>query len=402
MPSSPTDPALASAARLFGRAFREFDPRPWSAGSPISTLALGVHSLRSGLFFAEGLPLLLTQRPGMRRAASRPGPDSVRVLLSRLREILERDADRIGRGVAPLSVLLPRDPLHHGIRLLRILADSLSVSARRKNRHSRDFGSTARAWLDDLPAYYRRNFHYQTDGYLSARSADLYEHQVEILFRGGADAMRRLILEPMKDHFGDHDGHGLHFLELGSGTGSASRSVARAFPRAKITCLDLSYPYTNHARRQLAAFPRVECVQGDAASLDFAADRFDAVYSVFLFHELPLSVRELVLDEAQRVLRPAGFFGFVDSLQKGDDEALDWALDFFPREFHEPYYAHYVSHPMEDLLEEAGFEDIRSETGYLAKCVSARARTMPATRIDTPPIAGPEDPTGIRDDQSAE
>ncbi len=345
--------------------------------------ALGFHGLRSALFFGEGLPLFWLQRPPRRpdregapgpRQTQAPSRQAIEITLARLRALFEEDARQIGRGVIPLSVLTPRDPLGHGRRFLRILGDAQSVVSRRKRRDSRDFGSAAQAWLDELPAYYRRNFHYQTDGYLSERSADLYEHQVELLFRGGADAMRRMLLPPLRAHFGaSHDGHGLHLLELGSGTGSATHAVARAFPRAKITCLDLSFPYTCHARRQLAGYDRVECVQGNAAALDFADGRFDAVYSAFLFHELPLPVRELVLDEARRILKPGGFFGLVDSLQKGDDPELDWALDFFPREFHEPYYAHYASHAMETLLERAGFESQTHGTGYLAKWLAARA-----------------------------
>lgn len=360
--------------------------------------ALGFHGLRSALFFGESLPLVWLQRPprpaeeraGRKgRLASAPDREALEAALGRLRDLFVQDARLIARGVIPLSVLAPRDPLGHGRRLLRILGDVRSVKSRRKRRDSRDFGRGAQDWLDELPAYYRRNFHYQTDGYLSERSAELYEHQVELLFRGGADAMRRLILPPLRAHFdpdplgSSHDGSALHFLELGAGTGGATHAVARAFPRAKITCLDLSFPYTRHARRQLAAYERVECIQGDAAALDFADGRFDAVYSVFLFHELPLPIRELVLDESRRVLRPGGFLGLVDSLQKGDDPALDWALDFFPREFHEPYYAHYTTHPMEPLLERAGFTALEGGTGYLAKWIAARAPGAHA--IATPP-----------------
>lgn len=355
--------------------------------------ALGFHGLRSALFFAESVPLVWIQRPpaaatraddgagpGARPSKRGPAPsrEALETALARLRALFEQDARAIARGVIPLSVLAPRDMLGHGGRFLRILGDARTVVSRRKRRESRDFGAKAQPWLEELPAYYRRNFHYQTDGYLSERSADLYEHQVELLFRGGADAMRRLILPPLRAHFGEgHDGQGLRLLELGSGTGSATHAVARALPRAKITCLDLSFPYTHHARRQLSAYDRVECVQGDAAALDFGDARFDAVYSVFLFHELPLPVREQVLDEARRVLRPGGFFGLVDSLQKGDDPELDWALDFFPREFHEPYYAHYAAHPMDALVRRAGFEAIDQGTGYLAKWIAARA---PAAR----------------------
>jgi ubiquinone/menaquinone biosynthesis C-methylase UbiE len=290
--------------------------------------------------------------------------------------LLERDAALIGRGDAPLSVLAPRDALGHGVRLMQILADGQSVTRRRRRRASRDFSRGAQRWLGDLPAYYRRNFHYQTDGYLTEKSAELYEHQVELLFRGGADAMRRMILPPLKRQFTNHDGRGLHFLELGSGTGSATQSVARCFPEAKITCLDLSHPYTKHARRQLDAFERVDCVQGDAATLDFGDARFDAVYSVFLFHELPMPVREQVLTETIRVLRPGGLIALVDSLQAGDDPELDWALEFFPREFHEPYYANYSANPMESMLADAGFEALDAGTGYMAKWVEGRRKTV--------------------------
>ena len=366
-----SDLSLAPTMRFLGHAARGFDPRNWKADNPTEAIAIGIHSLRSSLFFAESLPVFWIQRPRGDRKMNPPPAGAIEATLSRLRELLERDAEQIGRGVVPLSVLTPRDPFGHGTRLLRILADSQSVSNRRRKHRAKEFGGDAKRWLDDLPAYYRRNFHYQTDGYLSDRSADLYEHQVELLFRGGADAMRRMILSPMKAHFGDHDGQGLRFLELGSGTGGATQSIARAFPKAKITCLDLSYPYTRHAQKQLREFERVECVQGDASALEFGDDRFDAVYSVFLFHELPLPVRELALDEARRVLRPGAFFGLVDSLQTGDDKELDWALEFFPRQFHEPYFAHYASNPMEELLEDAGFTDIERRTGYLAKCLSA-------------------------------
>lgn len=384
---TPSGFRVPPTARLLGEAIRSLDPRGWRPDNPTEALAMGMHSLRSGLFLAESLPLFLMVRPAPGKKTPPPPEGAIEVTLSRLRALLERDAALIGSGAIPLSVLRPRDPLGHGIRLLRILADGQTVSRRRRSGAARDFGRDAKRWLDELPAYYRRNFHYQTDGYLSKASAELYEHQVEMLFRGGADAMRRMILPPLHHRFGETDGRGLHFLEIGSGTGTATQAVARCFPEAKITCLDLSPPYTKHARRQLSEFDRVDCIQGDAAALDFGADRFDAIYSTFLFHELPLPVREIVLEEALRVLRPGGVFSLVDSLQTGDDPELDWALKFFPREFHEPYYANYVANPMDTLLANAGFEDIDSGTGYMAKWVSGIAG-----QIETNPPAPPLTP----------
>src|SRR3546814_15744708 len=46
------------------------------------------------------------------------------------------------------------------------------------------------------PRYYLQNFHFQSGGYLSGDSARLYDHQVEVLFTGGADAMRRQVQVP--------------------------------------------------------------------------------------------------------------------------------------------------------------------------------------------------------------
>jgi len=372
MPSAFSERELPPTARLLSQVLTSLDPRGWRGENATEVVAKGIQSLRSSLFLAESLPLLWLQRPNEAGAADPPPPEALETTISRLQDLLERDAELIGRGVIPLSVLTPRDPIGHGARLLRILADGTSIATRRRRRIAKDFGREARGWLEELPPYYRRNFHYQTDGYLSERSAELYEHQVELLFRGGADAMRRMILAPMKAAFDGGDGRGLRFLELGSGTGSATRSVARAFPKAKITALDLSTPYTKYAQKQLHDFDHVELIQGDAAQLEFGEKRFDAVYSVFLFHELPLPVREQVLDEVRRVLKPGGFLGFVDSLQRGDDEPLDWALDFFPRDFHEPYYANYTKNPMERLMADAGFESIESGTGYLAKWISAK------------------------------
>ena len=44
------------------------------------------------------------------------------------------------------------------------------------------------------PTYYLQNFHFQTGGWLTEESAKLYDTQVEILFGGAADAMRRIAL----------------------------------------------------------------------------------------------------------------------------------------------------------------------------------------------------------------
>ncbi len=337
-----------------------------------AALAMGV--ARSGLFWLESLPLRGTRALGGAPADAEPPEEMVREANRELRRLLELDADRIAQGVYPLSVLAPTDPGRHALDFLRVLGDSLGVARRARRGEARSFSAEAAEYLDEVPDYYRRNFHYQTNGYLSDASAALYEHQVQILFRGAADAMRRLIVAPLREALGTTTGRGFRLLELGAGCGSATRFVAAALPEAQIIALDLSAPYLAEAKRRYTDLRRVDWLRGDAGDLDFGVGRFDAVYSVFLFHELPAATRRAVIAESLRVTRDGGFVGLVDSLQEHDTEGLRWAIDRFPLTFHEPYFRDYARRPMETLFEEGGAQRVRVETGFLSKCVSAVVR----------------------------
>ena len=46
------------------------------------------------------------------------------------------------------------------------------------------------------PEYYQ-NFHFQTDGWMSSTSAEVYDLQTEMLFVGKQDSMQKLTLIPM-------------------------------------------------------------------------------------------------------------------------------------------------------------------------------------------------------------
>jgi ubiquinone/menaquinone biosynthesis C-methylase UbiE len=286
-----------------------------------------------------------------------------------LRNLLKADADRISAGYYPPSVLVPEPGLiGHFQRLPKVFQAAMGASRRRFSRQTRSFSARARKAAAALPAYYRRCFHFQQDGYLSEESAALYEHQVELLFVGAGDAMRRLLLAPLKRHFERSDGKGLRFLELGCGCGSATRFLKAAFPEARITAVDLSEPYLQAARQKI---PGVTFLQAPAENLPFPGKEFDAVVSVFLFHELPLDVRRQVLRESHRVLKTGGMMAFVDSLQLGDAPGLDEPLRQFPKDFHEPFYPGYIRKPMEKLLAEAGFRALESGLGFFSKVQAA-------------------------------
>ncbi len=332
----------------------------------------GYEAARSWVFLLQNMSLPLVEFLATRKTKALPANflQNVRQAHSEMLKLLEKDAANIAAGIYPASVLKPESPKKFLTRYPKILLDGIQIARRRLSKRQDDLGREANEYLGDVPDYFQRNFHFQTGGYLTRASAELYEHQVEILFAGAADAMRRLILPPMKEHFHGSMGEGLHFLEVAAGTGRLTRSVKLAFPKARITILDLSPPYLKKAQSNLREFSRLDFVQGDAAQLPFRDQHFDAVYSCFLFHELPLEERKKVIAEGARVLNPGGFYGLVDSIQKDDRPDFEWALGQFPVDFHEPFFKNYLQNPMEGLLQHQGFENVQTSQGFFSKAVT--------------------------------
>ena len=154
------------------------------------------------------------------------------------------------------------NPLDGLRRAADFFADLSAVEARRH-------GAAADVLLRDpeaerYPRYYRRMFHFQSDGYLSEASAERYDYQVEVLFGGGASLMRRQALVPLRAALRRHPGgvwRTARLLDIGCGTGSFLREVKRNFPRLAVTGLDLSEPYL-----ALAESPAGRLVASDADS----------------------------------------------------------------------------------------------------------------------------------------
>jgi len=296
----------------------------------------------------------------------RPVPDRRRILAD-LHSLIEQDWRNIEAG----HYALPIDELGSPFEAIRRAVDFFAdLSAVERRRH----GPAEGRLLTEKPSgayprYFLQTFHFQTDGYLSRASADRYDHQVEVLFGGGAAAMRRQALVPLKRTIGGRPGARL--LDIACGTGQFLRQVKTNYPRLHVTGLDLSPHYLDAARLTLRAWSRVALVQAAAEAMPFADAQFDAVTCIYLFHELPPRVRRAVVDEVRRVLKPSGMLIFVDSLQTGDVPDYDAMLDYFPVAFHEPYYASYLREDL-DRLWSPGFEAGERSPAYFSKVVSYR------------------------------
>jgi ubiquinone/menaquinone biosynthesis C-methylase UbiE len=309
------------------------------------------------------------ERPAPLPAAMPDRATLIRSLFALLRE----DRENVRAGLYPQ----PDDAVPAPAQWLRqaraFFADLPKVDARRRteagDRDLRRSPPAEAGSIAGLPAYYTRNFHFQTDGYLSADSAALYDYQVDVLFSGGADAMRRLALPPLVESLGRAGRRSPLVLDLACGTGRTGRFIKQRWPAARLVPVDLSAPYLAAGRANFARMGRVHAVCANGERLPFADDSFDAVTCAFTFHELPARVRGVFAREIRRVLRPGGRFVLVDSLQTGDDPALDPLLELFPRLYHEPYFKSYIAADLPALFARAGLVPAATSSAFLAKRV---------------------------------
>lgn len=325
------------------------------------------------LYALESVPVIYARR--LLNAVSNPNlqipEDHIEFVRADIRKMIEQDAKNIRNGIYPQYLLYPESPVAHLARYGKILVDVVRSSKRFRNRKSKEFSAQAESYLQNLPKYYRRNFHFQTDGYLSADSANIYEHQTEILFRGTIALMRRLLLAPILSEIRTRRGI-VKALEVGCGTGEASSILLESCPNIELTAVDLSAPYLEKAESRLCEFENFHAYQMDGAEIDSIGEDYDIVFSCFLFHELPEQERVKILQKSRKVLQTGGVSLVVDSIQMGDRPEYDWSLVQFPKDFHEPFYKNYVDTPLDDLFRKAGFSRLENSQAFFSKSVRAK------------------------------
>lgn len=331
--------------------------------------ALG-QSARAALYVGQyRLSQRLTTPLPATRAAPGPFPSSAAIMAD-LRRLFARDLANIEAGL----YRRPHDLLSGAWRALsRAGAYFADLPAVERRRHA---GEGQEVWRTErrpgYPRYYQQNFHYQSDGWFSRRSARLYDHQVEVLFAGGADAMRRLALPPLRAALAGRPQQERRLLDLGCGTARFLSFAKQTWPRLRAVGLDLSPAYLAEAAATLAPWRGWQLLQAPAEAVPLADGSQDAVTAIFLFHELPRKVRAQVMAEAARLLKPGGRFILLDSLQRGDRADYDPLLELFPAAFHEPYYADYLRHDLVAEGARAGLEAVAGDQAYFAKLLVFR------------------------------
>ena len=276
-----------------------------------------------------------------------------------------QDLTNVERGIYPL-------PIDHDGSLLSLLerswlffADLPDIHRRRASgRHDEVFNAET---LGKRPRYYLQNFHFQTGGWLTDDSAKRYDTQVEVLFHGAANAMRRQALPPLREIFTGRDQRRLRLLDIGCGTGRFLDFVKQAWPRLPTLGLDMSEAYIRQARRQLKGWSWINFIIGNAETIPVSDGSQDAVTAIFMLHELPPKVRRIVFGECARILKPGGRLLCVDSLQYGDKPDYDGLLELFPQNYHEPYFLSYLKEDFNSVAKNCGLTHTRDITAFVSK-----------------------------------
>jgi ubiquinone/menaquinone biosynthesis C-methylase UbiE len=343
------------------------------SGHRITTpFAYGLRQLpRFAWYVAHGLAMRqLSQRahkPGVRRRRARtsaPTPSQWQ-LYADIAALFRRDLANVEAGIYPL----PEDRDGGVATLLdrsRLFFQDLPAVHRRRElgQHRQVLTEKTRGMRPD---YYLQNFHFQSGGWMTQDSAQRYDIQVEVLFKGTANAIRRQALVPLHEVFAGRDQRRLRLLDVGCGTGRFLDFVKQVWPRLPVIGLDLSEAYIKESKRHLRDRYWLDLIVGNGEAVPLADRSQDAVTSLFMFHELPPQVRRVVFREFGRLLKRGGRLVVLDSLQTGDEPGYDGMLELFPRNYHEPYYESYLREDFAGIAKACGLKHMRDVNAFVAK-----------------------------------
>ena len=104
-----------------------------------------------------------------------------------------------------------------------------------------------------------------------------------------------------------------------------------------------------------------------AEKIPLGDNSMDAAISIYLFHELPPSVRGKAAREIGRVLKSGGMFVLAETIQYGDLPDCDGLIATFPGLLHEPYYESFARQDLTALFAHAGLMLVETDIAYLTK-----------------------------------
>jgi ubiquinone/menaquinone biosynthesis C-methylase UbiE len=137
--------------------------------------------------------------------------------------------------------------------------------------------------------------------------------------------------EEMEDHHSDITEQTIAFmdlkpghriLDLGCGTGWASRRLAKLVPQGSVTGIDVADEMLRRAEQASAGIPNIRYALGSAENIPAPDNSLDKVLSVESFYYY--SDQGRALDEIRRVLAPEGGIFILINFYKDNPYSLRW------------------------------------------------------------------------------
>ena len=169
------------------------------------------------------------------------------------------------------------------------------------------------------------------DSKVDALSSSSADHKLQQEFNQWAAAGRG---DEMEDHHSNITDQTLalmdiqpedRILDLGCGTGWASRRMARVAVRGEVVGLDVADEMLRRAEQASSAFKNVRYVWGSAENIAEADNAFSKVLSVESFYYY--ADQGKALDELHRVMAPGAKLFILINLYKDNSYSLRWVAE---------------------------------------------------------------------------
>ena len=177
-------------------------------------------------------------------------------------------------------------------------------------------------------------------------------------------------------------GEDSYILDIGSGLGGPARTLAEEYG-CHVTGLDLTQAFCDAARHMskwVNLDTRVKFQQGDATSLPFEDNQFDAAMTIHVAMNIP--AKDKMYAEAKRVIKSGGIFAVYDVLRGEGGDMLfpvPWAR--------EPSINHLVTrNEMEALLTQAGLEILQIDDSTEESLGWSKTKLARMTESGPPPV----------------
>ena len=167
----------------------------------------------------------------------------------------------------------------------------------------------------------------------------IHRKMVDRMYPGGIFRQRRAVagMAPRDDY--------KRILDMGCSSGHFTAALADAYPRAKITGVDLSRRMLEHAWRTANVNGwDWDLYQRAAEATGFADTSFDLVASYIILHEMPADAIRATFAEALRLLEPGGDMLMSDVTRYADlDRLAAWKADRSAKFGGEPFWREFAS-----------------------------------------------------------